>query len=169
MSSVWLEGPTVNAVPYRLFVTKGRPKVVAAILFADDKQFYFAFDKDVKNVAKDILLASPFIDKARSRHLVFKHGQRKVRAMGYLVKTGSKYEFDIFTEEVRKLISMTLDRPIKVVKLKSEEEMPETSKKLSDEEKKIFELAPPDLPTELEKELVEESVIETEQDRAQGT
>jgi len=159
MSSVWIEGPTVNAVPYRVFVTRGKPKVVAAIVFADDRQFYLAYTRDVKNVVNDIILASPFIDRNRKKYLVFKYNNRRIKATGYLVKAASKYEFDIFTEEVRYVTAAALGKPIKVRKLKSEEELPEVSKKLSEEEKKIFELAPIDVPTEIE-EKVEQVAVE---------
>jgi len=162
MSSAWLEGPGINAVPYRLFITRGKPRIVAAIVFADDKQFYLVYTKDIRNVANDIILASPFVDRAKKRYLVFKHNKRRIKATGYLVKATSKYEFDIFTEEVRYIIVATIGKSVKVRRLKSEEEIPEVSKKLSEEEKKIFELAPVDVPSEIEEELMKQAIEVTE-------
>jgi len=157
MASVWVEGPSVNAVPYRLFITKGKPKILAAIVFADDKHFYFVFSKEVRSVANDIILASPFVDRTKVRYLVFTYNKRRIKTTGYLIKTTSKYEFDIFTEEVRYIIAATIDKPVKVRKLKSEEELPKTAKKLGEEEKVIFELAPIDIPSEVEEEIVKQA------------
>ena len=170
MSSVWLEGPSINAVPYRLFVTKGRPKVVAAILFADDKQFYLAFDREVKNVAKELLLPLPHIDRANPRDLVFRFRKRKVKATGYPIRTGSKYEFDLVCEAVRAIIMATLDRPVRVIKLMSDEMTPQTTRSLTDEEKAIYELVPPDNPSELEEELkkLEQEAQEKEESEGQS-
>jgi len=162
MSSVWVESPTINAVPYRLFITKGKPKIVAAIVFADDKQFYLVYAKEVRNVVNDIILASPFIDRSKKRYLALRHNKRRIKGTGYLVKATSKYEFDVFTEEIRYIIAAAIGRPVKVRRLKSEEEIPEVSKKLSEEEKKIFELAPIDVPSEIEEEVKEQLVEVTE-------
>jgi len=156
MASVWVEGPAVNAVPYRLFITKGKPKILAAIVFADDKQFYFTFTKEVRNVANDIILASPFVDRTKVRYLVFTYNRRRIKTTGYLIKAASKYEFDVFTEEVRYIIAATIDKPVKVRKLKSEEELPKTAKKLGEDERKIFELAPVDIPSEVEEEVTKQ-------------
>lgn len=157
MTSVWLESPRVNSVPYRLFVTKGKPRVVAAILIGDDKRFYLAYSREVRGVIRELVLSSPFIDASKPRYLVFRCGKRRVKTKGYLVIAKSKYELDLLTEEVRYLIASTIDVPVRVRKLKSEEEVPKVSRTLSEEEKRIYELAPIDLPEELEGELGEET------------
>jgi len=167
MSSVWLESPKVNSVPYRLFITKGKPRVVAAILIGDDKQFYLAYSREVRGVIRELVLSSPFIDASKSRYLVFRCGKRRVKAKGYLVTAKSKYELDLLTEEVRYLISSTIDVPVRVRKLKSGEEISKISKTLTKEEKRIYELAPIDLPLELEEEIEEEEETKEEQTLAQ--
>jgi len=166
---MWLEGPSVNAVPYRVFVAKGKNLVVASIVFADDKQFYLVYSHDVRNVAKDLILASEFVDKSKTKYVVFNYGRKTIKATGYLIKAPSRYAFDIFTEEVRRIISATLGVPVKVRKLKSEEELPEVSKKLSEDEKKIFELAPIDIPSDIEEELKERQAEAIELSEAEST
>jgi hypothetical protein len=163
LASVWLEGPKFNAVPYRVFVTKGKPSVVAAIVISDDKQFYLVYSKDIQGMVRDLLLPSPFLDKTRKKYLVFRVGKRKVKSTGYLIAARSKYELDLFTEEVRYLIASAIDKPIKVRKLKSEEEIPKITKSLTEEERRIYELAPVDVPTELEEDIAdvgEEIIVE---------
>lgn len=165
--SVWLEVPQVNAVPYRVFVSKGQKGVVAAIVFADDGSFYLAYSKDISGVVKDVILSSPYVNKSKKRYLVFRIGKRLVKTKGYLLAVGSRYSLDLLTEEVRYVIAAALDRPIKVRKLKSEEELPATMKSMTDEEKKIFELAPIDIPSEI-MEIAGEELVVGEEPRKDG-
>lgn len=115
MASVWLESPSVNSRPLRLFISKGgRRRVLAAILVGDDGCFYLAYSREVAGVLRELVLPSPLLDPSRSRLLVFKCGGRCVRARGYAIKARSRHELDLLTEEVRYLIAAAIDVPVKV-------------------------------------------------------
>lgn len=146
-SSVWIEGGKVNAVVYRSFVAKGRGTVLAALLFADDSNLYLSLTRSVANVAKELVLPSPMVDRRRVRELRFAVGSRVVRSAGYLVKTSTRYELDLLTEELRFLIEATLGIPVKVRKHRSPDSPP--PRVARDEERALYELAPLDVPSDL--------------------
>ena len=160
MSDVWVRPPEVNSVPYRLFISKGSPQVLAAIVFADDMKLYLACSRVVASVVKDLILPSKYLDRGSKRLLVFRVGGRLVRATGYLVVAPSKYSLDLLTEEVRYIIQGALGRPVRVRRMKSEGELPAAARRMSEAEKKIYELAPLDVPSELGEAAGEEVVIE---------
>jgi len=166
VSEVWVRQPEVNAVPYRLFITKGAPQVLAAIVFADDMKFYLAYSKVVAGVVKDLILPSKYLDRGSKKFLVFRIGRRLVKTTGYLVVASSKYSLDLLTEEIRYIIQEALGRPVKVRKLKSEEELPTVIKRMSEAEKRIYELAPLDVPSEFGEIGGEEVIIEETPEKA---
>lgn len=148
MSSVWLEGGKINAVPYRSFVVKGKGSVVAVVLFSDDGNLYVAFSKPVAGVAKELLLPSPFVNAGKTKPLRFIVGSRAVTATGYLVVASSKYDLDLFTEEVRFIIEASLGVVLKVRKHKSPDSPPPKRSMLA-EEKALYDLAPLDVPSDI--------------------
>ncbi|MEM4787695.1 MAG: hypothetical protein QXV28_06945 [Ignisphaera sp.] len=148
MSSVWLEGAKVNSILYRSFVVKGRNKVIAAILYADDGNLYLAFSRSVAGVIKELVLPSPFVDQGKKKLLRFSVGSRTVTSMGYYIVVGSRYDLDLLTEEIRFIAEATLGVGVKVRRHKSPEASP-LKKTLTEEEKKLLELAPLDVPTDL--------------------
>lgn len=147
MSSVWLEGAKVNSVLYRSFVVKGRNRVVAAILFAEDGNLYLTFSRSVAGVVKELVLPSPFINQNKRMTLRFSVGSRQVASVGYLVTAGSKYNLDLLCEELRFIMEASLGIRLKIRKHKSPDSPPR--KELKEEERKLFELAPIDLPSDL--------------------
>ncbi|MEM4500866.1 MAG: hypothetical protein QW512_01885 [Thermofilaceae archaeon] len=148
VSSVWLEGARVNSILYRSFVVKGRGEVVAAILYADDGNLYLAFSRSVAGVIRELVLPSPFVDQSRRRMLRFTVGSRKVTSTGYLVAAGSRYDLDLLTEEVRFIVEASLGVGVKVRKHRSPEAPPPKGV-LTEEERKLLELAPLDVPSDL--------------------
>lgn len=137
MSSVWLTPPKVNATPCILFIAKGEPRVLAAIVVADDNNFYLTYSKEVKGVISHLVLTSPFVEKDKTKFLVFKYGKRRIKAKGYLIVVESKYELDLLTEEIRYIISASIDVPVKVRKNQIGQEVPIPPPK---EGKKVYEL-----------------------------
>ncbi|MEM1693954.1 MAG: hypothetical protein QXH21_08835 [Ignisphaera sp.] len=169
MSSVWLEGAKINSILYRSFVVKGRNRIVAAILYADDGNFYLSFSRSVAGVVKELVLPSPFVDQSKKRLLRFSIGSRKINSTSYLVIAGSKYDLDLLTEEVRFIIEASLGVSIKVRKHKSPESLP--LKVEAEEEKRLLELAPLDVSSDLllpEEGEVELSIEKEKEDSEHG-
>ncbi|MEM1693830.1 MAG: hypothetical protein QXL19_05840 [Ignisphaera sp.] len=145
--SIWIEGPKINSIIYRSFVIKGRNSVVGAIVYADDGYFYLTFSKSVAGVIKDLVLPSPFINQDKKKTLIFTIGSKKITSYGYLITTESSYDLDLLTEEVRFIIEACLGVGVKVRKHKSPDSP--QRRELSDEEKKLLELAPIDIPSDI--------------------
>ncbi|MEM2260962.1 MAG: hypothetical protein QXK24_00780 [Ignisphaera sp.] len=165
--SIWLEGPKINSIIYRSFIVKGRNSVVAAIVYADDGYFYLTFSKSVAGVIKDLILPSPFINQDKKRTLIFTIGSKKITSYGYLITTESSYDLDLLTEEIRFIIEACLGIGIKVRRYKSPD-FP-LRRELSDEEKKLFELAPIDIPSDIvsEKDMSKSTDDEGEKDASE--
>jgi hypothetical protein len=136
-------------VPYILFVTTRNPRVVAAVLYTEDGKLYFATSKDLKKAFHDILLSSPFIDRDSKRILVFKVGGRTVKATAYEVKVTRAYELDLFAEEVRYLASDLLGDYVRVVMIKTKAEEKGEKGKASEDEGKVYEVVPDNIPPEI--------------------
>ena len=110
---VWLR-PRTNAAPLVLFVSRGRPRVLAAVVRGEDGGLYLAYSRAVSGVVRELVLSSPLLDGSRPRYLAFECGGRVVRARAYPVRAGPGPELGLLIEEVRFVLSAALDVSVRV-------------------------------------------------------
>lgn len=122
-SSAWLNTSKVNSTPvWALVVETPRRRLIRAVILFDGASYYLAFSRSVREVAEDLLLASPYIEKTSGGELVkkilsFTFSGRTYTATAYRIVIDDMYRLELFVETLRYLLIVALRESIKVKRL----------------------------------------------------
>lgn len=117
--SQWLSNAKPNSTPVWLFVVEARRPVVRGAVVFDGSSYYLTFSRTVREVAEDIILASPYLEKDSNgglvrRILTFTFSGKTYTATGYRIITDDLYRLELFVETIRYLLIVALREAIKV-------------------------------------------------------